>query len=131
MQDKARGVGFDWECPFQVWDKVKEEQGEFQAELEAMAEEEKGIPVNVNEAPAKGSARDRAEEELGDFMFAVVNAARLYGLNPDTALNRACDKFRRRFTYLEENTIRKGRNLTDMTLAEMDAIWDEAKAKGL
>lgn len=131
MQDKARGVGFDWECPSQVWDKVKEEQGEFQAELEAMAEEEKGIPVNVNEAPAKGSARDRAEEEFGDFMFAVVNAARLYGLNPDTALNRACDKFRRRFTYLEENTIRKGRNLTDMTLAEMDAIWDEAKAKGL
>ena len=131
MQDKARGVGFDWECPSQVWDKVKEEQGEFQAELEAMAVEEEGLNVNVNEAPAPGSARDRAEEELGDFMFAVINAARLYGLNPDTALNRACDKFRRRFTYLEENTIRKGRNLTDMTLAEMDAIWDEGKAKGL
>lgn len=131
MQDKARGVGFDWECPSQVWDKVKEEQVEFQDELEAMAEEEKGIDVNVNEAPLPGSARDRAEEELGDFMFAVINAARLYGLNPDTALNRACDKFRRRFTYLEENTIRKGRNLTDMTLAEMDAIWDEGKAKGL
>lgn len=131
MQDKARGVGFDWECPSQVWDKVKEEQGEFQAELEAMAVEEVGLNVNVNEAPAPGSARDRAEEELGDFMFAVINAARLYGLNPDTALNRACDKFRRRFTYLEENTIRKGRNLTDMTLAEMDAIWDEGKAKGL
>ena len=131
MQDKARGVGFDWECPSQVWDKVKEEQVEFQDELEAMAEEEKGIDVNVNEAPLPGSARDRAEEELGDFMFAVINAARLYGLNPDTALNRACDKFRRRFTYLEENTIRKGRNLTDMTLDEMDAIWDEGKAKGL
>lgn len=131
MQDKARGVGFDWECPSQVWDKVKEEQVEFQDELEAMAEEEKGIDVNVNEAPLPGSARDRAEEELGDFMFAVINAARLYGLNPDTALNRACDKFRRRFTYLEENTIRKGRDLTDMTLAEMDAIWDEGKAKGL
>lgn len=131
MQDKARGVGFDWECPSQVWDKVKEEQVEFQDELEAMAEEEKGIDVNVNEAPLPGSARDRAEAELGDFMFAVINAARLYGLNPDTALNRACDKFRRRFTYLEENTIRKGRNLTDMTLAEMDAIWDEGKAKGL
>lgn len=131
MQDKARGVGFDWECPSQVWDKVKEEQVEFQDELEAMAEEEKGIDVNVNEAPLPGSARDRAEEELGDFMFAVINAARLYGLNPDTALNRACDKFRRRFTYLEENTIRKGRNLTDMTLAEMDAIWDEGKARGL
>lgn len=131
MQDKARGVGFDWECPSQVWDKVKEEQVEFQDELEAMAEEEKGIDVNVNAAPLPGSARDRAEEELGDFMFAVINAARLYGLNPDTALNRACDKFRRRFTYLEENTIRKGRNLTDMTLAEMDAIWDEGKARGL
>ncbi|MGM9740353.1 MAG: nucleoside triphosphate pyrophosphohydrolase [Candidatus Cryptobacteroides sp.] len=131
MQDKARGVGFDWECPSQVWDKVKEEQGEFQAELEAMAVEEEGQDVNVNEAPAPGSARDRAEEELGDFLFAVINAARLYGLNPDTALNRACDKFRRRFTYLEENTIRKGRNLTDMTLAEMDAIWDEGKARGL
>ena len=131
MQDKARGVGFDWECPSQVWDKVKEEQVEFQDELEAMAEEEKGIDVNVNAAPLPGSARDRAEEELGDFMFAVINAARLYSLNPDTALNRACDKFRRRFTYLEENTIRKGRNLTDMTLAEMDAIWDEGKAKGL
>ena len=131
MQDKARGVGFDWECPSQVWDKVKEEQVEFQDELEVMAEEEKGIDVNVNEAPLPGSARDRAEEELGDFMFAVINAARLYGLNPDTALNRACDKFRRRFTYLEENTIREGRNLTDMTLAEMDAIWDEGKAEGL
>ena len=131
MQDKARGVGFDWEEPSQVWDKVKEEQGEFQAELDTMAVEEKGKTVNVNEAPAKGSARDRAEEELGDFLFSVINAARLYGLNPDTALNRACDKFRRRFTYLEEHTIRQGRKLTDMTLAEMDEIWDEGKAKGL
>ena len=77
------------------------------------------------------AAFDRAEEELGDFLFAVVNAARLYGINPDTALNRACDKFRRRFTYLEEHTIREGRDLHDMTLAEMDAIWDEGKAKGL
>ena len=75
----------------------------------------------VNNAPVK----------LGDFLFATVNAARLYGLNPDTALERTCAKFRRRFTYLEEHTIRQGRNLTDMTLAEMDAIWDEGKAKGL
>lgn len=134
MQDKARGVGFDWECPSQVWDKVKEEQGEFQAELEAMAEEEGKIttaPAGYTMTPVKGSARDRAEEELGDFMFAVINAARLYGLNPDTALNRACDKFRRRFTYLEEHTIRQGRNLKEMKLSEMDEIWDEAKAKGL
>lgn len=130
MQDKARGVGFDWECPSQVWDKVKEEQGEFQAELEAMAEEEGSLdkaPAGYTMTPIPGSARDRAEEELGDFMFSVVNAARLYGLNPDTALNRACDKFRRRFTYLEEHTIRQGRNLADMTLSEMDEIWNEAK----
>ncbi len=134
MQDKARGVGFDWECPSQVWDKVKEEQVEFQAELEEMAREEGSIdkaPAGYTMTPVPGSARDRAEEELGDFMFSVVNAARLYGLNPDTALNRACDKFRRRFTYLEEHTIRQGRNLSDMTLAEMDEIWDEAKSKGL
>ncbi len=130
MQDKARGVGFDWECPSQVWEKVKEEQDELQAELDAMAKEEGQLdkaPAGYTMTPVPGSARDRAEEELGDFMFSVVNAARLYGLNPDTALNRACDKFRRRFTYLEEHTIRQGRNLSDMTLAEMDEIWNEAK----
>ncbi len=77
------------------------------------------------------AAKERAEEELGDFVFAVVNAARLYGLNPDTALEKSCAKFRRRFTYLEEHTIRRGVSLKDMTLAQMDAIWDEAKAKGL
>lgn len=136
MQDKARGVGFDWENREQVWDKVKEEQGEFQAELDSMAAASGDADKSIG-APTEGSspefraAYDRAEEELGDFMFATVNAARLYGLNPDTALNRACDKFRRRFTYLEEQTIRKGRSLHDMTLAEMDAIWDEGKAKGL
>ena len=134
MQDKARGVGFDWECPAQVWDKVKEEQGEFQAELEAMAREEGELdkaPAGYTMTPVPGSARDRAEEELGDFLFATVNAARLYGLNPDTALNRACDKFRRRFTYLEEHTLRQGRSLKEMTLSEMDAIWDKAKEEGL
>ncbi|MCR5463852.1 MAG: nucleoside triphosphate pyrophosphohydrolase [Bacteroidales bacterium] len=123
MQDKARGVGFDWEEKSQVWDKVKEEQAELQAEFEAMSK-----AVTDEE---KKAANDRAEEELGDFMFATVNAARLYGIDPDTALNKACDKFRRRFTYLEENTIRQGRDLHDMTLQEMDAIWDEGKAKGL
>ncbi|MGM9748551.1 MAG: nucleoside triphosphate pyrophosphohydrolase [Candidatus Cryptobacteroides sp.] len=123
MQDKARGVGFDWEEKSQVWDKVKEEMGEYQAELDAMdaaqGDEE------------KAAARERAEVELGDFLFATVNAARLYGLNPDTALERTCAKFKRRFTYLEEHTIRQGRSLRDMTLAQMDEIWDEAKAKGL
>ena len=136
MQDKARGVGFDWEARSQVWDKVKEEQGEFQAELEALEQADGEIDPAVIGIPDGASdsykaAYDRAEEELGDFMFATINAARLYGLNPDTALNRACDKFRRRFTYLEEQTLRKGRDLHDMTLAEMDAIWDEGKAKGL
>lgn len=136
MQDKARGVGFDWEEKSQVWDKVKEEMGEYQAELDAMDAEDGHVEPSQF-APAEGSsegfkaAYHRAEEELGDFLFAVINAARLYGLNPDTALNRACDKFRRRFTYLEEQTIRKGRMLTDMTLSEMDEIWDEGKAKGL
>jgi XTP/dITP diphosphohydrolase len=123
MQDKARGVGFDWEKKEDVWEKVKEELGEYQAELDAM-----GAAQNEEE---RAAAYDRAEDELGDFLFATVNAARLYGLNPDTALERTCAKFRRRFTYLEEHTIRQGRNLTDMTLAEMDAIWDEGKAKGL
>ena len=136
MQDKARGVGFDWEEKHQVWDKVREEMGEFERELEAM-EAENGEANKAVCAPDEGSseefkaAYDRAEEELGDFIFAIINAARLYGLNPDTALNRACDKFRRRFTYLEEQTIRQGRSLHDMTLAQMDEIWDEGKAKGL
>lgn len=123
IQDKARGVGFDWEEKSQVWDKVKEELGEYRAELDAMdaAQSEED----------KAAATKRAEGELGDYLFAVVNAARLYGLNPDTALERTCAKFKRRFTYLEEHTIRQGRNLQDMSLEEMDAIWDEAKAKGL
>lgn len=123
MQDKARGVGFDWEEKQQVWDKVKEEQEEYEVELRAM-----DSAVSDEE---KVAAHDRAEEELGDFLFAAINSARLYGINPDTALNRACDKFRRRFTYLEECTIRQGRDLHDMTLAEMDAIWEAGKSKGL
>lgn len=123
MQDKARGVGFDWKEKSQVWDKVKEEMGEYQAELDA-------VDAASTEEERK-AAFDRAEAELGDYLFAVVNAARLYGLNPDTALERTCAKFKRRFTYLEEHTIRQGRDLKDMTLAEMDEIWDEAKAKGL
>lgn len=136
MQDKARGVGFDWEEKGQVWDKVKEELSEYERELAAM-EAEDGFVEPSQFAPAPGSseafkaAYDRAEAELGDFLFSIVNAARLYGLNPDTALDRACGKFKRRFTYLEEQTIRKGLNLNDMTLAQMDALWDEAKAKGI
>ena len=123
IQDKARGVGFDWEKKEDVWAKVKEEECAFERDF-----------TSVDSAAtdeAKAAARDRAEEELGDMIFALVNAGRLYKLNPDTALERTCAKFRRRFTYLEEHTIREGRDLHDMTLAEMDAIWDEAKSKGL
>lgn len=123
MQDKARGVGFDWEEKTQVWDKVREELDELQTELDAID------AANTDEEKKK--AADNAEGELGDFMFSTINAARLYGLNPDTALERTCAKFRRRFTYLEEKTIRKGLSLNEMSLEEMDRIWDEAKAKGL
>lgn len=112
MQEKARGCGFDWEKREDVWDKVHEELGEVEA---ACAEND---PAHM-------------EEEFGDLMFATINAARLYGIDPEKALGSTCSKFRRRFTYLEENTLKKGRNLKDMTLAEMDAIWDEGKAKGL
>lgn len=112
MQEKARGCGFDWEKKEDVWDKVHEELGE------------------VEEACAENDPK-HMEEEFGDLLFATINAARLYGIDPETALNSSCSKFRRRFTYLEENTIRKGRKLTEMTLAEMDAIWDEGKARGL
>ncbi len=112
MQEKARGCGFDWDKKEDVWAKVQEEVGE------------------VNEACAEGS-QDHLTEEFGDLMFSTINAARLYGVDPEVALSGTCEKFRRRFTYLEEQTLRKGRKLSDMTLAEMDAIWDEAKAKGL
>ncbi len=112
MQEKARGCGFDWEEPEQVLDKVEEELNE------------------VKEAVGENSSK-HTEEEFGDLMFSVINAARLYGVDPEKALNACCDKFRRRFTYLEENTIRKGLDLKEMSLAEMDRIWDEAKSKGL
>ncbi|MCQ2138345.1 MAG: nucleoside triphosphate pyrophosphohydrolase [Bacteroidales bacterium] len=118
IQDKARAVGFDWEKKEDVWDKVSEELGEFKDEL-----------MRMNSGDA--SAVKDAEGELGDLLFSIVNASRLYDLNPDTALERTCGKFRDRFTYLELRSKELGRDLKDMTLAEMDAIWDEAKAKGL
>ena len=108
IQDKARNVGFDWEEREQVWAKVKEEIGEFEAEVGRMDKE-------------------KAESEFGDVLFSLINAARLYKINPDNALERTNQKFIRRFNYLEELTIKAGRKLTDMTLAEMDAIWEEAK----
>ena len=118
IQDKARAVGFDWDKKEDVWKKVDEEIGEFRGELSAMESGEEG-------------AKQRAEGELGDVIFSVVNAARLYDLNPDTALERTCNKFKDRFTYLELRSKELGRDLKEMTLQEMDAIWDEAKSKGL
>ena len=108
IQDKARGVGFDWETREQVWDKVREELGELEVELNR-------------------EDKEKSTDELGDFIFSVINAARLYKLNPDNALERTNRKFIRRFTYLEEHSIRIGKPLTEMTLAEMDKIWEEAK----
>ena len=101
-------MGFDWEEKSQVWDKVKEEIGEFETEVEHMD-------------------KDKAEAEFGDVMFSLINAARLYKINPDNALERTNQKFIRRFNYLEAHTMKQGRNLTDMSLEEMDAIWNEAK----
>ena len=112
IQDKARNVGFDWEEREQVWDKVKEEIGEFQEEV-----------ANMD--------REKAEAEFGDVMFSLINAARLYKINPDNALELTNQKFIRRFNYLEEHTIKEGKSLKDMSLEEMDAIWNEAKKKGL
>ena len=108
IQDKARNVGFDWEKKEDVWDKVREELSELEAELR---KEDKEASTN----------------ELGDFLFSVINAARLYKLNPDNALERTNQKFISRFGYIEQLSIRAGRPLTDMSLEEMDALWNEAK----
>lgn len=118
MQDKARAVGFDWTHKEQVWGKVEEEIQELKAELQKLASG-KSLPKEEYVAAA--------EKEYGDVLFSLINAGRLYGLNPDSALEATCRKFRSRFTYLEEHTIRQGRSLKELTLEEMDKIWDEAK----
>ena len=110
IQDKARNVGFDWEDKGDVWGKVKEELSELEAEL-------------------RNEDKDRAQQELGDFLFSVINAGRLYHLNPDTALELTNKKFIRRFNYIEEHSIKMGKPLKDRTLGEMDARWNEAKRK--
>ncbi len=108
IQDKARHVGFDWEDRQDVWKKVREELGELEAELNR-------------------EDQARSEEELGDFLFSVINAARLYHLNPDNALEQTNQKFIRRFNYIEQHSIKVGKPLTEMTLEEMDRLWNEAK----
>jgi XTP/dITP diphosphohydrolase len=108
IQDKARSVGFDWEERTQVWEKVQEEINEFKVEVEALD-------------------KDKMEAEFGDLLFSLINAARLYDINPENALERTNLKFISRFNYLESKTITQGRDLKTMTLAEMDEIWEEAK----
>ena len=108
IQDKARNVGFDWKEKEDVWDKVHEELEELKAEL------------------AKGD-KENSTQELGDFLFSVINAARLYKLNPDNALEKTNQKFIRRFNYVEDHSLKQGKNLKDMSLEEMDKLWDEAK----
>ena len=108
IQDKARNVGFDWEDRQDVWKKVREEIDELEAEL------------NKDD-------KERSTEELGDFLFAVINAARLYKLNPDNALEKTNRKFIDRFNYIEAHSIKVGKPLTAMTLEEMDQLWEEAK----
>lgn len=110
IQDKARNVGFDWEDWHDVWKKVREELDELEAEL---ARDDK----------------ERSTEELGDFLFSVINAARLYKLNPDNALEKTNRKFIDRFNYIEDHSIMIGKPLKDMSLEEMDALWNEAKKK--
>ena len=110
IQDKARNVGFDWDERGQVWDKVYEEIGELKAELE------------------KGD-KERSLKELGDFIFSVVNAARLYHLNPDTALELTNRKFTNRFNFIERKAKEQGKEISDMTLREMDELWEQAKTE--
>lgn len=108
IQDKARSVGFDWEEREQVWGKVQEEINELKAEIAIMD-------------------KDKMEDEFGDLLFSLINAARLYDINPENALERTNRKFISRFNYLESQTISQGIDLKKMSLAEMDVIWDEAK----
>jgi XTP/dITP diphosphohydrolase len=108
IQEKVRGVGFDWEKREQIWDKVMEEISELKAEIE-----------NHN--------TESIESELGDVLFSIINASRLYGIDPEAALEKTNRKFIKRFNYLEKETLTKGKSLHDMSLAEMNVIWEEAK----
>ncbi len=112
IQDKARNAGFDWEQREEVWDKVLEEFSELREEIVRMD-------------------ADRMEAEFGDLFFSLINAARLYKINPDNALERTNQKFIRRFNYVEAHALEEGRKLKDMSLEEMDRLWNEAKKEGL
>jgi len=109
MQEKVRGVGFDWEKPEQVWEKVQEELGEFHDEVSV------------------GKDKKRMEAEFGDVLFSLINYARFLDINPEDALERTNKKFKKRFQYLEKETKAQGKSLHDMSLDEMDVYWEEAK----
>lgn len=122
IQEKARGVGFDWEAPHQVWDKVIEEMGELRENIQL-----REIPDQTEEA--KAIVNSKIEDEFGDLLFALINYGRFIDINPEDALERTNKKFIRRFQYLEDKARDAGRNLHDMTLAEMDVFWEEAKKR--
>jgi len=109
MQEKVRGVGFDWEKPEQVWEKVQEELGEFHDEVSVSKD------------------KKRMEAEFGDVLFSLINYARFLDINPEDALERTNKKFKKRFQYLEKETKAQGKSLHDMSLDEMDVYWEEAK----
>ncbi len=113
IQEKSRGVGFDWEKKEQVWEKVEEEMREFQSEF--------------NVAKEKPIDKSRAMSEFGDLLFSLINYARFVDINPEEALERTNKKFIKRFTYLETESKKDGKKISDMTLAEMDEYWEEAK----
>jgi len=113
IQDKVANVGFDWEKREDVWEKVKEEIAEFEAEMTKLSNDQ--------------IVNDQMENEFGDLLFAMINAARLYKIRPDNALERTNLKFIKRFNHIEQRAKEQGKELKDMTLAEMDALWEEAK----
>jgi XTP/dITP diphosphohydrolase len=110
IQDKVRAVGFDWDHREQVWDKVEEELNEVKYEL------------------MNGQDKKKTEDEIGDLLFSIINAARLYDIEPETALERTNRKFIFRFKYLEKKALEMGKSLKEMSLEEMEAIWQEAKS---
>ena len=114
VQEKASGVGFDWERPNQVWEKVKEELEEFKKEIEQSEND---------------TDRQKLEMEFGDLLFALVNYARFLDINPEDALERTNRKFIRRFQFLEKNARESGKSLHQMSLDEMDVFWNEAKKR--
>lgn len=109
IQEKVKGVGFDWELPEQVWEKVEEELGELKAEIDS------------------GASKDKIENEFGDFLFSLVNYARFIDINPEDALEKTNRKFIKRFQFLEKAALKNQKELKDMSLAEMDVFWEQAK----